>query len=136
MIVVDGANEIVNRLDQLAQATKITQKLKEACLIVERAAKQKCPSNTGDLRASIESDVDGTVGTVGTPLQYAPYVEYGTGLFAENGNGRTDVPWNYQDAEGKWHSTSGQPPQPFLIPALNENREKIIELLREGIKND
>ena len=59
-------------------------------------------------------------------------VEYGTGLFAEDG-GRTDVPWHYQDEKGEWHSTSGMKPQPFMRPALNENREKIKQIILEGI---
>jgi hypothetical protein len=59
-------------------------------------------------------------------------VEFGTGLFAEEG-GRQDVPWCYQDDEGEWHSTSGMKPNPFMRPALNENREEIKRILQEGI---
>jgi HK97 gp10 family phage protein len=68
-------------------------------------------------------------------LEYAPYVEFGTGLFAENG-GRTDVPWCYQDDEGNWHTTSGMKPQPYMRPALEENRNEIINILKEAITND
>jgi HK97 gp10 family phage protein len=99
----------------------------------------KAPKGTGELRRSITSKVDeeggDLVGIVYTPLEYAPYVEYGTGLFAEEG-GRKDVPWHYQDDEGEWHTTSGQHPQPFMRPALNENREQIIRILKEGMNND
>ena len=59
-------------------------------------------------------------------------VEYGTGLFAENG-GRKNVPWRYKDDEGNWHSTSGQHPQPYMRPALNENREEILRILKDAI---
>ena len=94
------------------------------------------PKGNGELRRSIASRVEPqggeVVGVVFTPLEYAPYVEYGTGIFAEE-EGRTDVPWSYQDDEGEWHTTSGQHPQPFLRPAYNENREKIKRLLREGV---
>ena len=62
-------------------------------------------------------------------------VEYGTGLFAETG-GRVDVPWSYQDDEGNWHTTSGQKPQPFMRPALDENRAKIKQIIKEGIIDD
>ena len=55
-------------------------------------------------------------------------------MFAEEG-GRTDVPWNYQDDKGEWHSTSGMRPQPFMRPALDENREKIIQMIKEGLIN-
>ena len=72
------------------------------------------------------------IGEIYTPLEYAPYVEYGTGLFAENGNGRSDVPWSYKDDEGNWHSTSGQHPHPYMRPALEENKEKIMRYVKEA----
>ena len=74
------------------------------------------------------------VGEVYTPLEYAPYVEYGTGLFAEDG-GRKDVPWYFKDDEGNWVKTSGQKPQPFMRPALEENREEILRLIKEALGN-
>lgn len=132
-IKFDGLNEVLSSLDGKIDAAKMEQALGKACALVERDAKQKAPKDTGALRRSITSEVKGLRGVVYTPLEYAPYVEYGTGLFAE-GRGRRDVPWNYQDDRGEWHQTSGQHPQPFMRPALTENREKIIETLREGFK--
>ena len=114
---------------------KLEQALTNACLLVERAAKEKAPKGNGELRRSIASKVENGEGFVYTPLEYAPYVEYGTGLFAEDG-GRTDVPWHYQDDQGEWHTTSGMKPQPFMRPALDENREEIMRILREGLLND
>ena len=135
----DGIEEIIDRLNKLKDIKNYEDGLKKACMLVERSAKQKAPKGTGELRRSItskiESQGDELRGVVYTPLEYAPYVEYGTGLFAEDG-GRTDVPWNYQDDEGNWHSTSGMPPRPFLRPALDENRAEILRLLREGVSND
>ena len=114
--------------------------LGKACALVERSAKQKAPKGTGELRRSITSRVepgaDGAVGIVYTPLEYDPYIEFGTGLFAEEG-GRKDVTWHYKDDEGEWHSTSGMKPHPYMRPALNENREEIKRILGEAIvKND
>lgn len=128
----DGLESVLNSLDRMANPAKIEAALGRACALVERSAKQKAPKDTGALRRSITSTVDGTEGTVFTPLEYAPYVEYGTGLFAEE-NGRRDVPWHYQDDSGEWHSTSGQHPQPFMRPALDENREQILRILQEGL---
>lgn len=133
-IEVKGLDTVLERIASLANQD-FTQKMGQACALVERSAKQKAPKDTGALRRSITSQVDiedGKVtGIVYTPLEYAPYVEFGTGLFAEEG-GRMDVPWNYQDDEGVWHSTSGQKPQPYMRPALKENRDKIIKIFKEG----
>ena len=134
-VELKGLNDVLNAIDNISDVSGIDAALGQACALVERSAKQKAPKDTGELRRSITSKVEDMQGIVYTPLEYAPYVEYGTGLFAENG-GRKDVPWNYQDDEGNWHSTSGQKPQPFMRPALNENREKIVEILGEAINND
>lgn len=132
MIELEGLEEVLAAIEELDDTSNLENALGKACAIVERAAKQKAPKNTGELSRSITSKVEGLTGVVYTPLEYAPYVEYGTGLFAEEG-GRTDVPWWYQDDQGKWHKTSGQHPQPYMRPALDENRTQIIEILKEGI---
>lgn len=135
-IEVEGLDGLVERLESLLDADAMKAAMGQACALVERSAKQKAPKDTGELRRSITSKVnvngDNVEGVVFTPLEYAPYVEFGTGLFAENG-GRKDVPWCYQDDKGEWHTTSGQHPQPYMRPALNENREAIKRILKEAI---
>ena len=132
-VEVKGVDELIVKLNNMTDESKIQQQLGIACALVERSAKMKAPKDTGALRRSITSKVDGLTGIVFTPLEYSSYVEYGTGLFAENGAGRKDVPWNYQDDKGEWHSTRGQKPQPFMRPALNENRTEIIRIIKEGL---
>ena len=134
-IELEGLDEVLNSLGKLADTTNLEGALGKACAIVEASAKKKAPKDSGDLRRSITSKVENNEGVIFTPLFYAPYVEYGTGLFAES-DGRTDVPWNYQDDEGNWHSTSGMKPQPFMRPALYENREEILRILKEGLTNN
>lgn len=64
--------------------------------------------------------------SVGTDVQYAPYVEFGTGIYADNGKGRK-TPWVVVDAKvgGKiiTFRTVGQKPKPFLRPLLKKTRE-------------
>lgn len=134
MIKIDNLDGVLDRLDSIVDSQKLNEALGKACAIVERAAKEKAPNDTGELRRSITSKVEGNQGIVYTPLEYAPYIEYGTGLFAEEG-GRTDVPWCYRDDEGNWHTTSGMHPHPYMRPALNENRAEIIRIVKEGISN-
>ena len=132
MIEFEGLEEVLEEIESLADTGELEATLGKACALVERSAKELAPKDTGALRRSITSKVEGTEGIIYTPLEYAPYIEYGTGLFAENG-GRVDVPWNYKDDKGEWHSTSGIKPQPFMRPALNQNRENIIRLIKEGM---
>lgn len=136
-VKIEGLEHLNKTLETLLSTENMTQAMGQACAAVEASAKKKAPKDSGALRRSIASKVEtedrNIQGVVYTPLEYAPYVEYGTGLFAESG-GRTNVPWVYQDDEGNWHSTKGQKPQPFLRPALNENRKTVVKILGGGIK--
>lgn len=136
-IKIEGLEKLNEKLEKLANGENITQAIETACAVVERDAKTNAPSgDTGDLRRSISSRIENKdgeiIGVVYSPLEYAPYVEFGTGLFAKDGNGRKDVPWFYKDDKGNWHITSGMKPQPFLFPALNDNRDEIIQIIKEG----
>ena len=137
-VTVSGIDDVIQLLTDVADMSKLEKAVGKACALVEREAKKKAPKKTGDLRRSIQSKVIAGVanieGTVFSPLEYAPYVEYGTGLFAEE-NGRSDVPWCYEDEKtGELIFTSGQKPHPYLRPALNENREKIKQIImKEGL---
>jgi HK97 gp10 family phage protein len=86
---------------------RLEKNMEIACLLVERDAKKNAPVDTGRLRASITHYVEKEkeiVGIVGTNVEYAKYQEFGT---------------------------SKMPPHPFLFPALESNRNKITELLKQ-----
>lgn len=130
---IKGLNSLIRKLERLQKAA-VEEAIMEACLVVEADAKQLCPVDDGQLRQSITSElVDSTTGAVGTAVEYAPYVHQGTGIYAVKGDGRKDR-WSYQDAEGEWHSTIGQQPNPFLERALDNNREKINKIFEKKIK--
>ena len=134
MIEIVGLDKVLKSLDGIFSDESTEAALNKATLLVEGEARKKAPKGEGDLRRSITSKVDGTKGIVYTPLEYAPYREYGTGLFAESG-GRQDVPWRYKDDEGNWHTTSGMKPHPYMRPALYESVDRIKEIFKEeGIK--
>ena len=63
----------------------ITKALTKAALLVEADAKIHCPVDTGLLRNSITHTINGNEAEVGTNMEYAPYVEFGTGLFNVDG---------------------------------------------------
>ena len=110
----------------------------DACEVIEADAKARCPRDTGFLRSSITSEVQAEGekmrGTVGTNVEYAPYVHEGTGLLSRTGLGRKDVPWRYQDDKGQWHTTSGQKPQLFLEEAADANRERVVAIFAERLR--
>ena len=120
------ANEVIVNLNKFIadlDPVYITKGLTEACAVVRNDAINNAPHRTGALQRSIDFEVDGNEGVVYSNLEYAPYVEVGTGIYATKGGGR-DTPWAYQDENG-WHTTRGQRAQPFLEPALQQNTTRI-----------
>ena len=88
-VEIKGLEDIEKRLNGIADAAKMEQALNKACLVVEEAARIKADKGrTGDLARSITTKIEGFTGTIYSPLEYAPYVEYGTGKHARDKNGR------------------------------------------------
>jgi HK97 gp10 family phage protein len=91
--------------------TEVEQALVISALIVERDAKLNCPVDSGRLRQSITHrlvDENGnSVAEVGTNVEYAKMVEFGT---------------------------SKAPSQPFLFPAYNNNKQRILRELAKAFK--
>jgi len=101
----------------------------QACILVEGQAALLAPVQFGWLRESIDYVVDERElkGYVGSPLEYAVYLEFGTGEFAENGRGRKGG-WIYKAPNGEFFFTWGQDPQPYLRPAFRNTREDVEDL--------
>ena len=108
-------------------------KIEQATELVKSTAQQLVPvGDTGNLKQSFTDDVrergDEIVGRVSNTAEYAPYVEFGTGEFAENGRGRKGG-WVYMGPDG-FRFTLGMKPQPFLRPALLDNEDRIFSILK------
>lgn len=121
-------------------------------------AKRHCAMD-GDvgvqLRGSYRADVYTWEGRarIGTPLEAGYWEEYGTGSYAENGNGRKGW-WVYKDgyegnggkqlteaqaraiaaSDPKVHATNGRPPQHTLETAFTVNKPKAIADLQKKLK--
>lgn len=133
MAYVQGVDSLINKLKQI-NIQSVNKGLEKSGLLVEGTAKELCPVDDGQLRQSINSKViDNKNASIGTNVEYAPYVHQGTGIYAKNGDGRK-TPWSYKDEKGEWHTTRGQQPNPFLERALDLNRDKIIKIFQEEIR--
>ena len=158
MFRIEGAESIVAELKERVNEENIQSKLPLCCALVEGSAKKKAPKGDGTLRSSITYKVEENKGIVYTPLEYAPYVEFGTGIHAEkegregywvyvkDGGGSSQrSSKSYTEDEAKQvmailrkkgleaYYTNGQHPHPFLRPALHENREQILKILKGGL---
>lgn len=93
--------------------------------------------DTGRLKRSIghkhEKDGDIWKVYVGTNVEYAYYVEMGTGDMG-TGTGRK---WTYYDkTRGIFRKTSGFRPRPFIRPALEQHKRFYSELFRMYLNGD
>lgn len=98
-------------------------------------------TRTGRLWNSITHTVQKDTAYIGTNVTYAPYVEYGTGIYAEGEtsdgkeiHGRQDVPWFYKDENGVGHITSGIKPSHFLKNAVTEHKDQYIKIAENTLK--
>lgn len=85
MSSVEGLDELLANLSGLGENIKETSKkaLERGAKKIQKNAKYLAPVDTGQLRNSIktksEITKDGANAQVFTNLEYAPYVEFGTG---------------------------------------------------------
>lgn len=90
--------------------------------------------DTGNLRNSITHKVVNNEKEhsvyIGTNVEYAPYVEFGTGVYYSGGR-RT--PWSYQDKDGNWHRTSGMKARPYLRPAISDHAETYEQVIKDEL---
>src|SRR5580658_5223923 len=104
----------------------VTASVQASVNMIQQTAQQLCPVETGALRDSITTTINETgktvVGSVGSDLFYATYVEYGTGR-----KGDPSAPYAHVE------SWPGMKPEPFMRPAIDESKGSILELFRSNI---
>lgn len=125
----DHSGEVLN-----ARHDAVVRTLERCGTEGEGYAKDLAPTRTGNLKNSITHKVDNGENSVyiGTNVEYALYVEMGTGKYAEGGR---PTPWVYQDDEGNWHWTAGNPAQPFLKPAVADHAQTYRNIIEDEMKN-
>ena len=145
-VTIKGIDSLTQRFNKIANM-ELKTSMNKATQLVHGQAKDLAPVDKGDLAGSIHMQVKDTgeelQGRVYTNKEYAPYVEFGTGV---TGNGTypyqieglnlvyRDKGWAYYDEDkGEWIYTKGQEAQPYMYPALNMHKKTIKRILKEGV---
>lgn len=125
---IDHSEEVLQEL----QAAGL-RALEKCGLVAEGYAKKLVPVDTGNLRINITHMVDEAelAAYVGTNNEYAAYVELGTGEYYPGGR---KTPWVYQDERGDWHHTHGQRAQPYIKPAVADNKQTYQGIIEAEMK--
>lgn len=135
---IKNLDKLMKKLDKLAKV-ELIKPMQKATKDVQTTAKTNVPVDDGHLRNSISTrvleDDKGVEGTVFTNVEYAPYIEFGTGpMGAKNNKGispnvdvsyRSDSWVYFNEKWERWVTTEGMVAQPFLYPALKSRKEVV-----------
>ena len=103
---------------------------------LESQVKQNTKVDTGKTKGSWEHvvDTDKMEVQVGSRYKNALWEEFGTGIYALNGDGR-QTRCVYRTPDGKYHSTVGKKPRRALYKAYNSKKNQIIREAKRRFGN-
>lgn len=140
MASIEGLDELLANLSGMGGDIKQSSKkaLERGAKKIQKNAKYLAPVDTGHLRNSIktksETTQDGAEAHVYTNLEYAPYVEFGTGQRGSESNIDRPEGISYK---ADW---KGQAAQPYMTPAYlhakntGEVEQEVIKSIQEEIE--
>jgi hypothetical protein len=129
---IEGMKEAIRDLKDW-EVDKIRQsrlQIERSAINIEREAKNACPVDFEILRSSIEKTVDASdagrilSAEVGTNVEYAPFVEFGTGSGVSVPAGQEEFAMQFK---GKTGRKRNYPARPFLFPAWERERPKFVK---------
>ena len=102
---------------------------------VEAQTKRNTKVDTGKTKGSWEHRVnaDKMEVQIGSRYKNALWEEFGTGIYALNGDGR-QTKWVYKTPDGKFHATVGKKPRRSLFRAYQSKKNLIIREARRRFK--
>lgn len=127
----DNSQEVLSALESAVERALEKCGITAESIAKANITKQKAV-DTGNLRNSITHKVSGDSVYIGTNVEYAPYIELGTGKYYDGGR---PTPWVYQDEEGNWHHTHGQRARPYLKPAVADHKQTYRNIIEDELKN-
>lgn len=108
---LEGLAPLLKKLNNPGVLAAAKQRMLRSCQIVRDEAAVRAPADTGHLRSSLTfelgKEVKGITGAVGSPLAYAPYMEFGTGRLTDYPGGGKGSHYPPAAALDLWASRHG-----------------------------
>lgn len=158
-IEIVGGKTVADNLIKVGEALhgrEFMKNMNKATLIVLADAKRLAPVDTGRLRAGLNSSVErsiflglgvGVVGIIGVSanVEYAPYMEEGTGVFAGQSRHKFPPPqalegWARRHGMNAFlvarsiYLAGGLKPRHYLKDAIEKNEKRVFDILDGAIK--
>lgn len=149
---LNGARQSLENTAEALHGREMMEGMYQAVNILTADAKKFSPVDTGRLKNSIAGSVSmvgfptkRVQGIVGTNIEYAPYMEYGTGIFA--GNAPVKMPplaalegWARRHKANAFQVAraiqlrGGLEARKFFLRSLEKNEARVIEILGNRVK--
>jgi HK97 gp10 family phage protein len=131
---IEGMKEAIRNIQdwELEKIRQSRLQIERSAINIEREAKNLCPVDDQILRPSIAKTVTATdsgrvlEAEVGTSVEYAPFVEFGTGSGVSVPAGQEEFAMQFK---GKTGRKRNYPARPFLFPAWERERPKFINAM-------
>lgn len=136
-MTMQNLNSLIRKLNRLGgDKAPLVRGIKKATIKVQGDAKLLAPVDTGRLRNSIQAEtkeIGGkVVGRIFTSLEYAPYVEFGTG---QRGEASPSPPKSPDDLYYR-QDWVGMEAQPYMYPAAKQNEKIVPKIVGDEIRKD
>lgn len=129
-LTLKGNKAVLKGLEKIRKeaAGKIADEIEASAYNIHAGAVQRAPVDKGFLKNSITVQNTPLTARIEAGVHYAPYIEFGTG-------GMVDVPAGLEDYaiqfKGKGVRQISMQPQPFLFPAFEAERPRLIENIKK-----
>jgi HK97 gp10 family phage protein len=131
---IEGMKEAIRNIQdwELEKIRQSRLQIERSAINIEREAKNLCPVDDQILRPSIAKTVTATdsgrvlEAEVGTSVEYAPFVEFGTGSGVSVPAGQEEFAMQFK---GKTGRKRNYPARPFLFPAWERERPKFVNAM-------
>ena len=121
--------------------------MRKAAAEMTKDMRARVPVDTGNLKNSIRYAVSKRYGEIVVRIhanaenegtKYAEFIEFGTGIYNEHGDGRT-TPWivtaKVHGTARTW-KTSGMKAQPFIRPAFAAHKGQLQKMIQQSMRVD
>jgi len=133
---IDGLKDAIRDLKEWEQdkIRRTAMQVERSAINIERDAKNAAPVDMGILRSSIAKTVTASdkgrvvSAEVGTSVEYAPFVEFGTGSGVSVPDGQQEYAMQFK---GKTGRKRNYPARPFLFPAWEKERPKFVNAMED-----
>lgn len=163
---LEGVDELLKNIEKktASQQKAVKNQINKSAVIIETSAKGRAPVDRNRLRSSIRARFtdEGLTALVGTEVDYAPFVEFGT-------KGKVDIPAGLEqfasqfrgsksggfdkllESIRRWAGAKNIPQEavypialkiaregvsarPFLFPSVEEEKPRLIKGIKEALK--